>query len=519
VQPLAGATGSRTATTGGSSHNGIGQLVALAPAREPTVSVSWTPAPSAFATGHVVERWQSGTLQDSQTVTPASTGLLTDGPLVPAVTYEYRIRAFYEQWTSTTVTRSVTASCPASASPSAVALVSRVSETDAIEITWDDSGFLNKGLTASAGDWRNMVATASPTRDEIIALGVYDSGLITGEGRITGQIRSSGTWAAMPGGTLGVPTTSTHRGFDVAYEFGSGDAVAVWNNGTVGSAGLSYTVWDGSAWLPVDTIATPLPGEPQHLRLAADPTSDEMILVASNSSGQDYALVWDGDQWVAGDTIVLDATGGDEPTTVNVAYEHQTGEAMAVYGRGAGSISYRIWTGAWGNQVSLLPASGVTGVPQWTTIATHAGSDRFALGVTTTTGSLWLVHWTGSFWQSQIDAGTAWTTNAPVLGLGFEPLSGRALAVYGLSGTNAQSYRTWSPGSGWSAQATGPNLGSAASSTIVRPRPGSDEIMVLVQDSSSDLVVMRWDGTAFVTSQSLAKTNETFNQPFEWVWQ
>ena len=45
-------------------------------------------------------------------------------------------------------------------------------------------------------------------------------------------------------------------GFDVAYESLSGDAIIVYNNGTTGTAGLSYRVWNGSAWTGPFTITT-----------------------------------------------------------------------------------------------------------------------------------------------------------------------------------------------------------------------------------------------------------------------
>ena len=53
---------------------------------------------------------------------------------------------------------------------------------------------------------------------------------------------------------------------------------------------------------------------------------------------------------------------------------------------------------------------------------------------------------------------------------------------------------------------------------ILRPRPGSNQMILMVQDNSSDLNVARWGGSSFVTSAVIAKTVETKNQPFEWVW-
>ena len=52
------------------------------------------------------------------------------------------------------------------------------------------------------------------------------------------------------------------------------NAVLVWNNGTSGTNGLSFRVWNGSTWTSASTITAPLPEEPMQMHLAADPRSD-----------------------------------------------------------------------------------------------------------------------------------------------------------------------------------------------------------------------------------------------------
>ena len=87
-------------------------------------------------------------------------------------------------------------------------------------------------------------------------------------------------------------------GVDVAYEQQSGDAVVVWNDNTqaVGEK-LRYAVWDGSSWTTTPTSISAYTGvEPQNMRLAFDPGSDNMALVVSDASADDHVLIWDGYQ-------------------------------------------------------------------------------------------------------------------------------------------------------------------------------------------------------------------------------
>ena len=123
------------------------------------------------------------------------------------------------------------------------------------------------GLDASAnmqgvGDWRIIQGAASADGSEAIVLGVDSSN------QIDGQMWTGSAWSALPFNSLATVTDSFWWGFDVAYESQSGDALMVWNNGTSGTAGLSYRVWNGSTWSSASTITTPLAGEPKQMQLA-----------------------------------------------------------------------------------------------------------------------------------------------------------------------------------------------------------------------------------------------------------
>lgn len=77
------------------------------------VNLSWTATPSTLATGHIVERWQGGTMQNSTTVTPRTTTTLQQTGLPVATTYTWRVKASFQSWTSSeiTVTRTTPTLC------------------------------------------------------------------------------------------------------------------------------------------------------------------------------------------------------------------------------------------------------------------------------------------------------------------------------------------------------------------------------------------------------------------------
>ncbi|MBC7818685.1 MAG: DUF4347 domain-containing protein, partial [Planctomycetaceae bacterium] len=204
---------------------------------------------------------------------------------------------------------------------------------------WDGVSFGVEGNSASVGQWRIIDGAEAPTRDEKILVGIDSAGVISGE------FWNGTSWAALPF-ALDTVSSSTNHGFDVVYESASGDALLVWNNGTGGSSPISYRVWNGTSWSAEQNISTPASGDARQLQLAADPNSDEMILVVSNDGKQEYALVWNGSSWAS--SQVLDGgSGGEDHTSVFVAYESQSGEAVAVYDTGNGTtLNYRTWNGS-----------------------------------------------------------------------------------------------------------------------------------------------------------------------------
>ena len=144
--------------------------------------------------------------------------------------------------------------------------------------SWNGTSFDPSTLVPGMAEWRIIQGAESPFGDEAIVVGVDSSN------QVTGMIWNGSSWSALPINPLSTVSESFWWGFDVQYESQSGDAMLVWNNGTGGTTGISYSVWNGTSWSAPTTITTPFSGEAKQMQLVANPNSDEMVLVVSNGA-------------------------------------------------------------------------------------------------------------------------------------------------------------------------------------------------------------------------------------------
>jgi uncharacterized repeat protein (TIGR01451 family) len=141
------------------------------------------------------------------------------------------------------------------------------------------------------------------------------------------------------------------------------------------------------------------------------------------------------------------------------------------------------------------------------------------LGVLTRSNDIWLSVWDDSSWKPAETATTSATGQTfPAIAVALERLSGEPLAVYAESATSVR-YRTWDAVDGWSDEQNGPNIGGIPNTAILDSDPGSDYIMLSVQDDESDLNFVHWNGSSWGAPSELeTNTNDTKNQPFAFLW-
>ncbi len=370
---------------------------------------------------------------------------------------------------------------------------------------WDGSGFGGAQPSQSVGDFRIIQGAESPSRDEAIIVGV-DAG-----GTVAGELWNGSSWTALP--VLGSTTQTYWWGFDVAYEPVSGDAMVVYADG----AALNYRTWNGSTWSGETAIAEPLAGTPRQMQLASHPYSDEMVLVVSDDTSRDYALVWNGSAWGNSQILTADGTGNDR-TDINVVYEQKRGRALVVFGTGTDDVHFRVWDAGWSNEFSTPGLGG--GYAQWVVLGADPNSNNVAMGVLTNDSDVWLAVWDGAGWVNRTTATTSSTgVTEPAVAVAFEGSSGSAIAAYGESVATPR-YRTWVSGSGWTGELSAPNIGGTSNSMALYPEPGTNGAILAVNDDGGGINYVYWNGTAWGSPSELeTASGETKNQPFLFLWE
>ena len=158
---------------------------------------------------------------------------------------------------------------------------------------WSGSTWSSPNSSAGIHQMRVLTGAASRTRNEMITVGtnlLFD---------IRGQMWNGSSWSQFSFGRLTQVTENDWWSQAVAYEGLSDQALLVWSNDTSSTTPVSYRTWNGSVWSAAGTVTAPFAGKARQMKLAASPDSDEMVLVVSDDSSRDYAVVWNGSSWGA----------------------------------------------------------------------------------------------------------------------------------------------------------------------------------------------------------------------------
>ena len=256
------------------------------------------------------------------------------------------------------------------------------------------------------------------------------------------------------------------------------------------------------------------------MELSSDPGSDDIVLVLTDDNNDDYALVWNGASW--SNQVLLNTVNSQSVTDVSVTWEQQSGRAMVVYAKDQVNVHYRTWNGSsWSVEGTVTAPVGPSGKARWTTLASDPNSNRIGLGVLTEDQDAWFAVWDGATWNASDKLSATLDTNDrgyPNIAIAFESQSGELLTTYGIEDTFIR-YRTWTTGSGWSGELTGPDLTEKPTSMTLDSDPKSNRIMLSVLDENKDVNYVLWDGTAWGTpAEQEVDTGQSDAQPFVFIW-
>ena len=286
-------------------------------------------------------------------------------------------------------------------------------------------------------------------------------------------------WSGSSWGSTTTLTTNAGayatRPFAAAYEQSSGNLMAVYRKSS--STTLYYRTYT-TATPAEQSFSMSLAAVPTWMQLVGKPYSNEMVLVVAAGSSL-YAAVWNGTAW--GNTTTLSAALPTSGQPFSVAYMTYSGKALVAWTATTGAPQYTIWNGTSWATTSSMPAIG-GGVPAgWLTLASRPTSNEILFACTGTDKQINTNNWTGSGWGSNLVVETtAKDCYTPRFGLSYEADAATAVLAWHKSGQNALLYRTWSGGA-WSAQQTGPDMGSESLSIRLAPGANSGEVMMLVR--------------------------------------
>jgi hypothetical protein len=161
-------------------------------------------------------------------------------------------------------------------------------------------GGAGAGITAAA-DVRRLIAPRSPDSSAISAVMLDASGTLA-----VRTITDSGTSAAITAAT-GVPVT-TPAPVAAAYFSPSGTLVLAY--ASAGSTACTLRTFTGGAFTAAVTAPFTLSSTPARVELATRPGSNEVLLVAQDSTQNLAATIWNGTAFRATETLDNAYTGG-----------------------------------------------------------------------------------------------------------------------------------------------------------------------------------------------------------------
>lgn len=375
-------------------------------------------------------------------------------------------------------------------------------ETEPRYRQWDGTALTSEGTLLDVGapvKW--AVVKAGNTREEYVAA------VLGSDSDINVQVFNTGAWGNLQEVTQSV-SNSNARGFDIAYESISGDALVAYCDG---DADPSFYIWDGTSWTGTTTaINVAETTNCEWIEMASDPTSDEIIIMVRGQDGNPFeAQVWNGDTW--GNSTTFGSVTETDHAGMAVEYEESGGQAVIVTSDGAPNrFRWNSWNGTtWGTAATV----GLGGDFEWGALVRDVGTDEMALCLVDDTDDIAVARWSGSGWTVDDNLEVAGSKTEPGFSCVYEDTASRdnyiMLAYSDASATNYQAHNTTS----WSTEA---QINSIVNTpTMQLERTGDALVLGTFFDSTNDtLRFSTWDGSAWSTTADLETDASVNTAPY-----
>ncbi|HEU4419911.1 MAG TPA: Ig-like domain-containing protein, partial [Planctomycetota bacterium] len=384
--------------------------------------------------------------------------------------------------------------------------------------TWDDLGssWSAEGKALPAGSTIHWTQHAlSPLLDDHGLLAVLSS---NGASTELDMLRWNGAeWSLDWTSTAITAANAGKRGFDVAYEQSSGDALVVYSNNT--NQPRFRTRVNGTWSAEGAVTVAPLAGVVQWVQMASRPGGNEIALCYSDAQNDLAVLVWSGSAWTTTTSAVLETslktnavTGAVSNRVFDIAYEATTGDVLVAWSRAAANgfwystkaAASTTWTAA-----APQAAAPTNGVPHFVDLATEPGGSRIACCALSLDGQerLGLATWSGTAWLNageydaqirNVDNGATGDFPAAVAWVGS---SGTAVCVYADDATDTIDWASWTAGTGWVVQTDGSIPGKGFTESVeLQSFANVQDVLLVFSDSNAKLYALTFTGTGWALS-------------------
>jgi len=365
-------------------------------------------------------------------------------------------------------------------------------------VSWDAEA--SEGVASATIQW--VVLKSGPTRNEKI-LGVLSSAGFLDVSVWNGETQ---TWTS-PLRVASVGTAiDAYRLFDIAYEQDSGKGIIVYNPSATG-IDPQYRAWNGSVWSSPQTANIGTTGVVYWIKLASNPSSNEIALITLDANSDVYGMIWNGSSWANG--LLLEnnaATSLEEDLAVE--YMQVSQQAMFVWGSGL-QVQSRVWTGtAWGNE---LAGVSIGATPNWFSLKPDLNSDKLVLVSVDGSDDLNTIRWSGLAWILDLEHDDRVQTNAArTADAEFETTpghEGHIILVWGDFNTNPITYKHFD-GAVWGPATQVPTTDIPTTRQLwhVLRRTDDNKILLATLDDGSDINTAYWNGTNWSWSDEVETT-------------
>jgi hypothetical protein len=283
------------------------------------------------------------------------------------------------------------------------------------------------------------------------------------------------------------------------------EILLVYGEGSVTSP--RYRFWNGTAW-GTEGSAGAVGGAINWVQTAAGVPRDEYVLGTIDANNNAYAQIYSASTSSWGNvTLLSSGLTGAAYRGVAVAYESNSGDAMAVSCSNGTNLVYRIWNGTSWSATSTIVTSSLNNC-NYVELASDPASDEIML-VTRDTGTQYeAIVWDGSAWVSSQTIGSAALVAIEGIAVAYETSGDQAVIVVSNNTTNGMIYTTWN-GTEFSTNAT-QALGDDFEHGRLVADPNSDELTFCYIDFDNDIGVLRWNGGVWNTFTELETLGNTY---------